>query len=336
MTRLPHSVGWCSSENDAPAGAPPISATVPRMPTDAAACCSTATTPAQSMLKSAGPPQISCTAATGSGRPTRRSSRSRRARGQRQPGRRAGRPRWWVAAVEPGGHHRREADRPGPVDHDRRSDKQAAARSAPAPARWRSRTPAARGSTSASATRYQRARRADRVRRERDWPKKWLCSGDPSSRRSAVEPSAGALGATSGPSDRQYRGCPSRQFRHDPHQGQPITTLSRPDTLVTPSPTAATTPGALVPEHARRRERHVPVAASASVWQTPAATILTSASPGPGSSISTSATESGREQLLEYRRGSAHGGPSSLPRPPGSPPRPPPRPCQRRRARRRT
>ena len=55
-----------SSENDAPAGAPPISATVPRMPTEAAACCSTATFPAQSMAKSAGPPQISCTAATGS------------------------------------------------------------------------------------------------------------------------------------------------------------------------------------------------------------------------------------------------------------------------------
>jgi len=69
ITRLPHSVGWCSSENDAPAGAPPISATVPRMPTDAAACWSTATTPAQSMLKSAGPPQISCTAATGSAPP---------------------------------------------------------------------------------------------------------------------------------------------------------------------------------------------------------------------------------------------------------------------------
>ena len=36
-----------------------------------------------------------------------------------------------------------------------------------------------------------------------------------------------------------------------------------------------------------------PSLASASVWQTPDATIFTSASPGPGASISTSATDSG-------------------------------------------
>src|SRR6185437_13123098 len=58
--------GQVVEENDAPAGAPPISATVPRMPTESAACRSTLTLPAQSMAKSAGPPQISWTAATGS------------------------------------------------------------------------------------------------------------------------------------------------------------------------------------------------------------------------------------------------------------------------------
>src|SRR5215472_18420453 len=59
-----------------------------------------------------------------------------------------------------------------------------------------------------------------------DWPKKWLCSGDPSSRRNAVEPSVRAPLTTSGPSDRQYRGWPSRQFRHVPHHGQLINNMS--------------------------------------------------------------------------------------------------------------
>lgn len=55
-----------SSENPAPAGAPPISTQVPRMPTESAACRTTSMTPVHSRLASAGPSQISCTAATGS------------------------------------------------------------------------------------------------------------------------------------------------------------------------------------------------------------------------------------------------------------------------------
>src|SRR6185437_16551479 len=64
-----------------------------------------------------------------------------------------------------------------------------------------------------------------------DCPKKWLCSGDPSSRRSEVDPSPRDPPMTSGPSCRQYRGWPSRQFRQSPHQGQPMTTWSPTDTL---------------------------------------------------------------------------------------------------------
>jgi hypothetical protein len=66
ITFLPQSVDMWSRENDAPAGAPPISVTVPRMPTESAACRSTETLPVHSRLKSAGPPQISWVAATGS------------------------------------------------------------------------------------------------------------------------------------------------------------------------------------------------------------------------------------------------------------------------------
>ena len=107
---------------------------------------------------------------------------------------------------------------------------------------------------------------------------------------------------TSGPSARQYRGCPSRQFRHDPHHGQPITTLSPADTLVTPGPTAATTPAPSCPSTPGAGNGMSPSLASASVWQTPDATILTSASPGPGESTSTSVTRQRREQLLENSR----------------------------------
>src|SRR6516165_12820720 len=126
-----------------------------------------------------------------------------------------------------------------------------------------------------------------------DWPKKWLCSGDPSSRRNVVVPSARAPLTTSGPSDRQYRGWPSRQFRHVPHHGQPITTLSPAATLDTPAPTAATMPAPSWPSTPGAGNGMSPSRASASVWQTPDATIRTSTSPAPGSSSSTSATVSG-------------------------------------------
>jgi hypothetical protein len=76
-------------------------------------------------------------------------------------------------------------------------------------------------------------------------------AGGRSAFSTAPAPSSRPPLTTSGPSDRQYRGWPSRQFRQNPHHGQPITTLS------------------------------------------PTATIRTSTSPGPGSSISTSATVNG-------------------------------------------
>ena len=126
-----------------------------------------------------------------------------------------------------------------------------------------------------------------------DWPKKWLCSGDPSSRRTDVDPSARHPAITSGPSSRQYRGCPSRQFLHDPHHGHPMTTLSPGDTLVTPSPTASTTPAPSCPSTPGAGNGMSPSRASASVWHTPDATIFTSTSPARGASMSTSVTDSG-------------------------------------------
>src|ERR1700722_13670539 len=124
-------------------------------------------------------------------------------------------------------------------------------------------------------------------------PKKWLCKGDPSSRRSAVVPSARPPRSTSGPRSRQYRGCPSRQFRQDPHHGQPITTLSPTATLLTPAPTAATIPAPSCPSTPGAGNGISPSRAIASVWHTPLATTFTSASPGPGESTSTSATLKG-------------------------------------------
>src|ERR1700722_4408712 len=126
-----------------------------------------------------------------------------------------------------------------------------------------------------------------------DCPKKWLFKTDPSSRRSDVDPSARPPRSTSGPRSRQYRGCPSRQFRQDPHHGQPITTLSPTATLVTPEPTAATIPAPSCPSTPGAGNGMSPSRAIASVWHTPVATTFTSASPGPGESTSTSATVSG-------------------------------------------
>src|SRR5215469_5821877 len=125
-----------------------------------------------------------------------------------------------------------------------------------------------------------------------DWPKKWLCSGSPDARRSVVDPSSREPPATSGPSERQYRGCPSRQLRHAPQNGQPITTFCPGDTFVTPAPIARTTPAPSCPTTPGVGNGKSPSRARASVWQTPDATICTSASPGRrSSSMSTSPTE---------------------------------------------
>src|SRR5215472_11647894 len=151
-----------------------------------------------------------------------------------------------------------------------------------------------------------------------DCPKKWLCSGDPSVRRSGIDPSGRHPPATRGPSDRQYLGCPSRQLRHCPHHGQPITTLSPTATSVTPGPTSATMPAPSWPSTPGGGKGRSPSRVIASVWHTPVATICTRTSPGPGGSSSTSSTLNGLYSFSETaavtlmrvslpsRRGSPH------------------------------
>src|SRR6201996_8403886 len=214
---LPHRGDRWSRENDAPAGAPPIRATVPRIPTESAACRSTLTSPAQSKLRSAGPPQISCTAATGSTSgedtlivsvaPSSAASASRETS--------LSTAMMCVAAVS---RAAMIADSPTAPDPYTTIDDPAKGRSALSTAPAPVEIPQARGPSSDTSTSAGTGTRALAAQIEYDanddWPKKWLCSGDPSSRRSEVDPSARQPAMTSGPSCRQYRGCPSRQVLH--------------------------------------------------------------------------------------------------------------------------
>ena len=164
-----------------------------------------------------------------------------------------------------------------------------------APARSRSRTRAARAAQRPPTGRPPPAREQSRSSTTR------TTTARRSGCAKATRPAAAAPWSrpparprsTSGPRSRQYRGCPSRQFRQDPHHGQPITTLSPTATLVTPEPTAATIPAPSCPSTPGAGNGISPSRAIASVWHTPLATTFTSASPGPGESTSTSATLKG-------------------------------------------
>ena len=200
-----------------------------------------------------------------------------------------------VAAGQPGRHHRGQPDRPGPVDDD--------GRAGPRPQRVQHRARPGRDPAGERPEQrhvgvrvhcHEGVRRADRVRRERRLAEEVAVQRrpvQPPQRRRPVRPPAAQHQRPE--IDRQYRGCPSRQFRQDPHHGQPITTLSPTATLVTPAPTAATIPAPSCPSTPGAGNGMSPSRAIASVWQTPDATIWTSTSPGPGESTSTSVTLSG-------------------------------------------
>ena len=216
------------------------------------------TLPSQSRLKSAA--RRRSRAHKPPGRPpppTRRSSRSRRVRA---PGSAASEPvhRDDRRRQRELGRHRRETRPPRPRRSRLTTPPPAAARSAPPPPRSRSRRPAARQrNVGRRVHHHQGVGGADRVRRDDDWPKKWLFSGDPSSaqRRGPVRPPPRS---TSGPRSRQYRGCPSRQS--GPTPPRPADHHLVPDShIANTNPNGGDDPGTLVAEHARRRERHVAV-----------------------------------------------------------------------------
>jgi hypothetical protein len=176
------------------------------MPTESAACRSTSTLPVQSRLKSAGPAQISCTAATGSApgadtsivsvAPSSRASDSRDATRSTAMIDVAGVSRAAITAESP--------TAPAPyITTDDPAPGRSAFSTAPAPveipqASGPSSATSADGSTTTSARAAQTEYDAND-----DWPKKWLFSGDPSSRRSDVVPSARPPRSTSGPRSRQ-------------------------------------------------------------------------------------------------------------------------------------
>src|SRR5690606_8042228 len=87
-------------------------------------------------------------------------------------------------------------------------------------------------------------------------------------------------------------GCPVRQLPQRPQWANDITTWSPGARASTPSPTRSTIPDPSCPstigygDTARSRP-------TASVWQTPVATTLTSTPPGPGPDNRTSSSENG-------------------------------------------